>query len=120
MSTAGAKRAGKLWLKFKLFGLEWNVRIAPARCAALDRGRTAGICYYEDRLILISDALSTEQKRTTLAHEIQHMIEDHADVSYEHAAPPEVADRCTDQVARGWLYLIRDCPEIVAIFQARD
>lgn len=114
------RRPGRQWLTFKLFGLEWDVRIASAHAPVLDRGKSAGVCFMDDRMIVLSDALSTEQTRTTLAHEIQHMIEDHADVSYEHAAPPDVADRCTDQVARGWLYLIRDCPELVAIFQGKD
>lgn len=113
------RRPGHPWLRFKLFGMEWEVRIAKAVSKVLDNGRTAGICFYEDRLIVLSDALSAEQKVTTLAHEVQHAIEDHADVSYEHAAPPDVADRCTDQVARGWLYLIRDCPELVAVFQGK-
>jgi hypothetical protein len=112
------KRPGKLWFEFKLFGLDWEARIAPAKCAALDKGATMASCYYNERYILMSDALSNEQMRTTLAHELQHAIEDHADVDHEYPASADVSDRWTDQLARGWLYVIRECPEIIGFLRA--
>jgi hypothetical protein len=108
-----AKAVGKLWFKFTLFGLPWEARVAPEKSAILDKGATMAICFYNERKIYISDALTLEQQRTTFAHELQHAIEDHADVDYEMAVSPDVADRCTDNVARGWIYVIRHCPEIV-------
>ena len=116
-----AKRlCGRRWLEFTLFGLQWQVRWAAQNSKVLDHGKTMGLCLYEERVIYISAGISSEQMRTTLAHEIQHLIEDHADVDHSHAATGEVSDRWTDQLSRGWLYLIRGCPELVAIFQAKD
>lgn len=114
------KRPGKLWFKFKLFGLPWEARIAPAKHPELDRGDTLAACFYNDRYLLFSDALSLEQQRTAFVHELQHAIEDHADVDYTRGVTEDVADRLTDQVARGWLYVVRECPEIVAFLRAED
>jgi hypothetical protein len=108
-----AKKPGKLWFKFTLFGLPWEARIAPAKCKALDYGKTFAYCMFDARLIVLGDGLTQEQQRTTFAHELQHAIEEHADVDYETKVSDDVADRCTDQVARGWLYVIRHCPEII-------
>jgi hypothetical protein len=107
------RRPGKLWFKFTLFGLEWEARIAPAKSKVLDGGKTMACCLYNERVIYLADNLTLEQQRTTFAHELQHAIEDHADVEYEVAVSPDVADRCTDNVARGWIYVIRHCPQIV-------
>lgn len=112
------KAVGKLWFKFTLFGLEWEARIARAKSPVLDRGKTMAVCFYNDRKIYLSDDLTLEQQRTTFAHELQHAIEDHSDVDYELAVTPDVADRCTDNVARGWIYVIRHCPEIVDFLRA--
>lgn len=107
------RRPGKLWFRFTLFGLPWEARIAPAKSKALDGGATMAYCEYDTRRIVVSDALTLEQQRTTFAHELQHAIEEHADVDYEEAVSPDVSDRCTDNVARGWVYVIRHCPEII-------
>lgn len=112
------RRPGKLWFKFRLFGLQWEARIAPAKHAVLDKGETMACCLYNERIIYMSDALTLEQQRTTFAHELQHAIEDHADVDYETKMSPDIADRCTDNVARGWVYVIRHCPEIVDFLRA--
>jgi hypothetical protein len=113
------KRPGKVWFKFALFGLEWETRVAPAKQVKNYEGSACqAICYFGDRWILFSDDLSPEQYRMTLAHEIQHAIEDHADVDYEKGTTVDVHDRWTDQVARGWVYLIRHCPEIIAFLRA--
>lgn len=113
------KRPGKLWFKFTLFGLEWETRVASARQVKNREGdKCQAICYFGERWILFSDNLSPEQYRMTLAHEIQHAIEDHADVDYEEGTTVDVHDRWTDQVARGWVYLIRHCPDIVAFLRA--
>lgn len=108
---------GKAWFDFKLFGLKWSARIIPAKHPALDRGNTLAYCDYDNRVLGFSDGLTNEQLRTALVHEIQHAIEEHADVDYEIGVSPDVSDRCTDQVARGWLYLIRDCPEIIGFLR---
>lgn len=108
---------GKAWFQFKLFGLNWQARIYPANSAALDKGASLAFCEYDRRLMGFSDALTNEQLRTAFIHELQHAIEEHADVDYEQEHSPEVADRLTDQVARGWLYVIRECPEIVAFLR---
>ncbi len=108
---------GKPWFEFKLFGLEWQARIAPAKGRALDKGKTTAYCEYDSRLMVFSDQLTNEQLRTAFVHELQHAIEEHADVDYEEKVAPDVADRLTDQVARGWLYFIRQCPEIVAFLR---
>ena len=113
-----SKRPGKLWFKFVLFGLQWEARIAPAKSAALDHGKSMAYCEFDARLIVVSDNLTQEQQRTTFAHELQHAIEESADVDYEEKTSPDVADRCTDNVARGWVYVIRHCPEIVDFLRA--
>jgi hypothetical protein len=114
------KKLGKPWLTFKLFGLQWKAYIVPQSHPELVSGDgdtiTQGICYFDRRVMFFTESLSDEQLATTLAHEIQHAIEEHADVDYSKAVPEDVADRMTDQVARGWLYVIRDCPELLAIF----
>lgn len=107
------KKPGKLWFKFVLFGLPWEARIAPAKSAALDYGKTMAYVEYNERRIVVSDDLTLEQQRTTFAHELQHAIEEHADVDYTEKTSEDVADRCTDNVARGWVYVIRHCPAIV-------
>lgn len=112
------RKPGKPWFKFTLFGLQWEARIAPAKSPALDRGRTFAYVEYDSRMIVLSDALTLEQQRTTFAHELQHAIEEQADVDYTEATSPDVADRCTDNVARGWVYVIRHCPEIVDFLRA--
>lgn len=112
------KKPGKLWFKFLLFGLKWEVRFAPANTKALDYGNTFGYCEYNERLIVISDALTLEQQRTTFAHELQHAIEEYADVDYERKVDAGFADQCTDNVARGWIYIIRHCPNIVKFLRA--
>ena len=113
-----AKLVGKLWFNFTLFGLQWEARVAPAKSAMLDKGKTMAVCMYNDRLIYISDDLTLEQQRTTFAHELQHAIEEQADVDHEVAMAPDVADRCTDNLARGWIYVIRHCPEIIDFLRA--
>jgi hypothetical protein len=118
--VATKKRPGKLWFKFKLFGLPWEARVIPAKHKALDNGDTFAFVMYDERWMGFSDILTLEQQRTSFAHELQHVIEEHADVNYEEAVCAEIADRCTDQVARGWLYVIRECPEILAFLQAAD
>ena len=107
------KLPGKPWFDFKLFGLKWRCRIIPRDDAALDKGATLAYCDYDTRVMGFSDVLTNEQLRTAFVHEVQHAIEEHADVDYEEIHSPEVADRLTDQVARGWLYVIRECPEII-------
>lgn len=114
-----AKRLpGKPWFEFKLFGLEWRARIAPSDHKILDKGDTLACVLFNERLMYFSDALTNEQLRTGFAHELQHAIEEHADVDYEQKHSAEVADRLTDQVARGWLYFIRDNPAVVAFLRA--
>lgn len=108
---------GKPWFEFKLFGLQWRARIAPANHKALDNGGTLAYVEGDRRLMVFSDGLTQEQLRTAFAHELQHAIEEHADVDYTVKCDEDVADRCTDQVARGWLYVIRECPEIVAFLR---
>lgn len=108
---------GKPWFTFKLFGLKWRARIAPEKSKALDKGATIAYCHYDRRLMVFSDALTNEQLRTAFVHELQHAIEEHADVDYEEKHSAEVADRLTDQVARGWLYFLRESPEIVAFLR---
>jgi hypothetical protein len=107
------RKPGKLWFKFTLFGLAWEARIAPAKCKALDKGFTMAYCHYDERMIVVADDLTLEQQRTTFAHELQHAVEEHADVDYEVKVSDDVADRCTDNVARAWVYIIRHCPEII-------
>lgn len=108
---------GKPWFKFKLFGLKWEARIYPHNGPTLDKGATLAFCDYDTRQMGFSDQLTNEQLRTALVHEMQHVIEEHSDVDYEEVHSPDVADRLTDQVARGWLYVIRECPEIVAFLR---
>ena len=104
--------------KFRLFGLDWEARAVGRKSPLLDRGRSMGACFYNARMIYVGDWLSHEQQRTTLAHELEHAIEDHAGVEHTTPTPPDVADRWTDQIALGWLYLIRECPEIVSFLRA--
>ena len=106
-------RPGRLWFKFTLFGLGWEARIAPATEVKEGKDLCQALCYYNDRWILFADDLSHEQFRMTLAHEIQHAVEDHADVDYERGVEVDVHDRWTDNVARGWVYILRHCPDIV-------
>ena len=117
------KLPGKLWFHFKLHGLEWMVRIVPDDHKALkdeDDGRSCmGLCFYNSRMIYVNQKMTHEQFRTTLAHEIQHAIEDAADVDYEKGAPEAVHDRWTDMVARGWLSLMRESPKVIEFLQAR-
>lgn len=114
------KLPGKLWFAFELFGLSWTARIAPAKSAVLDKGKTLACVLYNERLMYFSDKLTLEQQRTAFVHELQHAIEEHADVDYETAADHTIAERCTDQVARGWLYFIRHSPEVIAFLRAED
>lgn len=114
---ARQRRPGKLWFRFKLFGLPWEARIAPAKHKCLDNGKTLAYVLGDERLMVFSAGLTQEQLRTAFAHELQHAIEEHADVDYTTKCDEDVADRCTDQVARGWLYVIRECPEIVAFLR---
>lgn len=111
------KLPGKPWFEFKLFGLKWRARIVPALDKALDKGDTSAYCDYAPRVMAFSDALTNEQLRTAFVHELQHAIEEHADVDYEESVSADVSDRCTDQVARGWLYVVRECPEIIAFLR---
>ncbi len=117
LQEALKKQPGKAWFDFKLFGLRWQARIVPSRHNALDHGNTIAYCDFENRVMAFSDATTKEQLRTAFAHELQHAIEEHADVDYEQALSPDTADRCTDQVARGWLYVIRECPEILSFLR---
>jgi len=106
------RRPGKPLLKFPLFGFDWEVRTVGAGSKVLDGA--VGICYLSDHVIYLSEDNTDEQARTTLAHEIQHVIEDHADVDYTQPTDDPTADRMTDQVSRGWLMLIRTCPALLA------
>ena len=110
------RRSGKPWLDFMLFGLQWQARVAPRKSKILDNGEASACVLYAERTMYFSNTLSDEQLSTALAHEVQHVIEEHADVDYEVATSPDVADRMTDQVARGWLYIIRDCPVLMEVF----
>lgn len=108
---------GKPWFTFKLFGLQWRARTAHAKHKELDKGDTLAYCDFGRRLMLFSEALTNEQLRTAFVHELQHAIEEHADVDYAQSVSPDISDRCTDQVARGWLYVIRECPELIAFLR---
>lgn len=114
------KRPGKSWFTFQLFGLDWEARLIPEKSKVLDRGKSVGVCFYNARWIGVADWVSLEQQRTTLAHELQHAIEDHAGVEHDFPAAADVADRWTDQLALGWLYLIRHCPEIISFLRAEQ
>lgn len=114
-----ARRYGSVWLDFMLFGLQWQARIVPAKSKALDRGKTLACMLHDERLMYFADSLSDEQLSTALAHEVQHAVEEHADVDYTTATDPDTADRMSDQVARGWLYIIRDCPVLLEVFQRK-
>lgn len=116
------RRPGKLWFRFKLFGLDWEVRILPHDHKLLKDGKheCQGMCFHNLRVIYISDKNTHEQCRMTLAHELQHAIEDHADVDYEKGVHVDVHDRWTDQVARGWVYIMRHCPEIIDCLKGAD
>lgn len=112
-----ARRYGKVWLDFMLYGLQWQARIAPAKSKILDRGKTLACVLHDERVMYFADTLSDEQLSTALAHELQHAIEEHADVDYTTATDHDTADRMSDQVARGWLYVIRDCKPLMEVFQ---
>lgn len=111
------KLPGKAWFDFRLYGLKWHARIVPANDKDMDRGDTSAYCLYAERRMGFSDALTPEQLRTAFVHELQHAIEEHADVDYEQSVDASVADRLTDQVARGWLYFIRENPAIIAFLR---
>jgi hypothetical protein len=112
-----ARRSGKIWLEFVLYGLQWEARVAPAKSKVLDRGKTLACVLHDQRVMYFADTLSDEQLSTALAHEVQHVIEEHADVDYTSAT--DTGDRMTDQVARGWLYIIRDCAPLMEVFQRK-
>lgn len=116
------KRPGSLLCRFPLFGLDWEARVLPHDHKLLMAGKheCQGICFYNERVIYLSDKCTQEQLRMTLAHEIQHAIEDHADVDYEKGVQIDVHDRWTDQVARGWVDLMRHCPEIIEYLRGKD
>lgn len=116
------KRPGKVLAHFLLFGHHWEARIIRHDHKFLKEGKheCQGVCIQSERVIYLSDKNSTEQCRITLAHEIQHAIEDHADVDYEKGVEVDVHDRWTDQVARGWVYVIRHCPAIIGYLRGVD
>jgi Zn-dependent peptidase ImmA (M78 family) len=111
------KKVPKPQLVFQLFGLEWKTYLVPSDHKDLGKGTDNGACFYDRREIYLSEALSDEQLVTTLAHEIQHAIEDHAGIDYEQPVDPDVADRMTDQVALGWLFILRGCPDLVEVLK---
>lgn len=116
MAKKAKKRPGKLWFKFTLFGLDWEVRHAPPEVVkSYDGEECMGLCYHNERWILLDNSVSDEQIRTTLAHELQHAIEDYACVDYERGVTEDIHDRWTDHVALGWVYLMRHCPELVKL-----
>lgn len=116
------KRQGKLWFKFVLFGLNWEVRFLPPDHKLLthEGHECQGMCFQNERVIYLSSKQTHEQYRMTFAHELQHAIEDHADVDYEKGVSVDVHDRWTDQVARGWVYVIRHCPEILGYLRGSN
>jgi Zn-dependent peptidase ImmA (M78 family) len=114
------RRPGKLWFKFQLFGLEWEARLVSDKSPVLEHGKLMGRCYFNTRVIYVLNTLTHEQLRTTLAHEMQHAIEDHAGVEHQFPAAEDVSDRWTDQIALGWLYVIRHCPDIVSFLRAEQ
>jgi hypothetical protein len=112
------KHPGRLWFKFTLFGLAWEARLFSPKKAAGDLKGLMGQCDPQERVVYVADDLSFEQARITLAHEIQHAIEDAADVDFSGPPPPpEIHDRWTDNMARGWVYIIRTCPELLKFLQ---
>ena len=106
------RKPGKLLLKFPLYGFDWEVRTAPAKHKILDGA--VGHCFLNDHVMYVSEDNTDEQARTTVAHEIQHIIEEHADVDYTKQTDEATGDRMTDIVSRGWLMLIRTCPDLLA------
>lgn len=120
------KRPGRLWFKFRLYSLDWEVRILAAKHPALRYkdsrgvGYCMGLCFMNARWIALNDKMSHEQFRIALAHEIQHAIEDGADVDYEKGVAVDVHDRWTDVQARGWVYFMRDNPEVVKYLQGEE
>lgn len=114
-----ARKIGTLWLEFVLYGLQWHAYVAPSKCKMLDKGRTLACVLHDERVMYFADSLSDEQLSTALAHEVQHVIEEHADVDYTQATDEDTGDRMSDQVARGWLYVIRDCPVLMEVFQRK-
>lgn len=119
VKRSSSNRNGQLWFGFYLFGLKWEVRLLPRGHKILKDGKQecVGLCCLNERLIYIAADQSNEQRRLTFAHELQHAIEDQADVDYEEGVSVEVHDRWTDQVARGWVYMMRHNPQIIEFLQ---
>ena len=115
------RNAGRLWFTFQLFGMDWQVRVAPKDHPVLksDGDPCMAICYLNERCIVMARNLTQEQFRTTFAHELQHAIEDYAAVDYERGVRADVHDRWTDNIALGWLYVMRHQPEIVGFLQGK-
>jgi Zn-dependent peptidase ImmA (M78 family) len=113
-----ARRPGKRLLKFSLFGNDYEVRTVRAGHAKLDNDpRVFGMCYMEERVIYLasSEDVTLEQQQSTLLHEIQHVIEDHYCIDHLTASETDLgSEQKTDQIALGWLYVIRGCPEVLA------
>jgi hypothetical protein len=116
------RTAGTLWFGFRLFGMDWQVRVANHTHKVLKDGKheCQGICFFNSRTIVLSQRQTHEQMRVTFAHELQHAIEESADVDYEKGVKTEVHDRWTDQVARGWVYMMRHHPEVIEFLQGKQ
>ena len=106
------RRPGRVLLVFPLFGFDWQVRTVPDKHKILEGA--VGHCFLNEHVMYVSEDCTDEQARTTIAHEIQHIIEEAADVDYTKVTDEATADRMTDQVSRGWLMLIRTCPDLLA------
>lgn len=112
------RKPGRLWFKFTLHGLAWEARLFNPKTTKGELKGLMGQCDPGERIIWIADDLTPEQARITLAHELQHAIEDAADVDLTGPSPaPDVADRWTDNMARGWVYIIRTCPQLLKFLQ---
>lgn len=109
------KQKGKRLLRFELFGNRWTVRETGKNSGAMDPD-SWGECHFDARIVWLQDERSAtkEQRKTTLLHEVQHIIEEHFCLDFTRGGrSAKMADNYTDRISLGWLYVIRGCPEIL-------
>lgn len=110
---------GKKLMSFSLYGTVYQVREVPRGHETLDDGTDTAddvkaMVFLEDRVIYIQSRryMTLEQQQTALAHEVEHIVEDHCHIQH--------SEENTDRISLGWLYIIRGCPDVVTFLKKKE
>jgi len=102
------KQTTKTTATFKLFSQDWQIRTGNDQ----ELPEHLGLCLPDQRKILLHEDQDKDSKKHTLLHELLHAVEQKLSLN--------LTETQVDLMALGLLDLMRNNPELLAVFDDRD